>query len=186
MSGRQRRSPTVLCLAVGLAALLAAGAPKATLGAAMPAPTAADPPIIAGLAGAHLPEPLVSTGPTNAAEDAALLQAVAAMGAPRRPGRFFQPDRVSHGPPAFRLAGRGIDRSRHRLPALRLFLARPRRLGDGVARGQGATDPHARALVDRAVGELMQLQARLGHKERLAALLTRSATGRSAVRPRRC
>jgi YD repeat-containing protein len=37
--------------------------------------------------------------------------------------------------------------------------------------GRDATEPHARALVDRAAGELARLHAALGHVERLAALL---------------
>jgi hypothetical protein len=36
--------------------------------------------------------------------------------------------------------------------------------------GRTVTDPAARALVDRAVGELARMHARLGHADRLAAL----------------
>lgn len=37
--------------------------------------------------------------------------------------------------------------------------------------GNGATEPHARALVDRAVGELVRLEASLGHFDRVSAIL---------------
>jgi RHS repeat-associated protein len=37
--------------------------------------------------------------------------------------------------------------------------------------GREATEPKAKALVDRAVGELLKMHARLGHSEQLAALL---------------
>ena len=37
--------------------------------------------------------------------------------------------------------------------------------------GREATEPKAKALVDRAVGELLRMHARLGHSEQLAALL---------------
>ncbi|WP_189429049.1 hypothetical protein, partial [Mesorhizobium sp. M1D.F.Ca.ET.184.01.1.1] len=36
--------------------------------------------------------------------------------------------------------------------------------------GKSATDPRAKALIDRAIGELAQLYANLGHNEQLAAL----------------
>ena len=32
------------------------------------------------------------------------------------------------------------------------------------------TEPHAKALVDRAIGELLRMHARLGHAEQLKAL----------------
>lgn len=37
--------------------------------------------------------------------------------------------------------------------------------------GKGVTEPHARALVDRAVGELLRMHSRLGHADDVAALL---------------
>ncbi|MFZ2208929.1 MAG: cysteine peptidase family C39 domain-containing protein, partial [Porticoccaceae bacterium] len=39
------------------------------------------------------------------------------------------------------------------------------------AAGRAATDPRARALADRALGELLRMHARLGHADQLAALL---------------
>ncbi len=36
--------------------------------------------------------------------------------------------------------------------------------------GKDATEPHAKVLVDRALGELMRMHARIGHAERLQAL----------------
>ena len=47
--------------------------------------------------------------------------------------------------------------------------------------GKAVSDPRAKALVDRALGELMQMHARLGHADRLAALFAetgnRNVTG---------
>ncbi len=39
------------------------------------------------------------------------------------------------------------------------------------AAGRTATDPRARALADRAIGELLRMHARLGHADQLTALL---------------
>jgi|APLak6261658528_1056013.scaffolds.fasta_scaffold00207_1 RHS repeat-associated protein len=41
---------------------------------------------------------------------------------------------------------------------------------DAWQRGKTVTEPHAKALVDRALGELMRMHARIGHADRLSAL----------------
>jgi hypothetical protein len=68
-------SLAALTRAAGLAAAVLLAVPGiGAAGAVVPGPGSAE--IAAGPAAAHLPEPLVATGPTNAGEDAALLAAV--------------------------------------------------------------------------------------------------------------
>ncbi|HEY1261674.1 MAG TPA: hypothetical protein VGF34_20685, partial [Stellaceae bacterium] len=151
----------VLLLSIPLADTAQAVAGPATAQAAMEA----------RLAAAHLPEPLVATGPTIAAEDEALRRAVEIW--ERRPN----PDDFSaltgflttHPRSAWRvavLANLGIV-YRHYGYFSRAFDA----WASAWQEGKTATAPRARALVDRAVGELVRLDAELGRKDALTALL---------------
>lgn len=119
---------------------------------------------------AHVAEPLVATAPTTFAEDLALAQAVTAY------ERRATPDDVS-----------SFTDYLSRYPHSGWATALQTNLGlaylhDGYfsralaawetawQEGRSATDPHARALVDRAVGELARLDSSLGHLEDLAVL----------------
>lgn len=126
---------------------------------------------LARLAATQFEEPLIRTAPTAAEEDAALLKAIT----------------------TYREQGAADD-----LRAFDAFLARFPHSGWRIAlftnfgltyyhygyfskaieaweqawqAGQALTEPTAKALTDRAIGELVRMHARLGHADRLAALL---------------
>jgi RHS repeat-associated protein len=119
---------------------------------------------------AHFAEPLVATSPTTSEEDSALSRAVAAYERRANPGdvsslkKFLSRYPQSGWAPAL-LVNLGLSylHDGHFSPALEVWQ-------DAWRRGKGATEPRARALVDRAVGELARLYASLGHVERLQAL----------------
>ena len=126
---------------------------------------------VAGLAGAHLPEPLVATGPTSTAEDEALLRAVEIWGGRPNPDDFsaLTGFLTTHPRSAWRVAvltNLGIV-YRHYGYFSRAFDA----WAAAWQEGKTATAPRPRALVDRAVGELVRLDAELGRKDELTALL---------------
>jgi RHS repeat-associated protein len=117
-----------------------------------------------------LEEPLVATAATSAAEDQALLSAIAAYR--RQPTTedltVFESFLHDYPDSAWRTAvltnmglvwyhngyfSRAIDAWEQAWKA-----------------GRTATEPQARALADRAVGELLRMHARIGHADRLAGL----------------
>ena len=170
---RVLRAPVVLIRRLGLAAmLLLAAIGVAASAAAAPGPTAAAAQIAAKLAAAHLPEPLVAIGPTTPAEDAALLAAVARYQDRADPDDFAA------------LTGflAGYSHSAWRVAVLTnlgivylhygYFSRSLAAYETAWHEGKDATNPRARALVDRALGELLALDADFGYRQRLAALLT--------------
>jgi hypothetical protein len=129
------------------------------------------PSITTRLAAAHLAEPLVKTAPTTQGEDRALLQAVAAY--EHRTDnddftsltRFLSAHPHSGWRPAV-LTNLGLLYLRYG------YFSRAISAWEEAWReGKSATELRARALVDLAVGELVQLHSQLGNAERLAALL---------------
>jgi RHS repeat-associated protein len=143
----------------------------ATVGAAAPA----DPPAPAGLdaqlAAAHFAEPLIATGPTTRTEGQALLRAIAAYEGRGSPDDFstllgFLRAYPHSGWRVAVLTDLGIDYLHYG------YFSRALDAWEAAWReGREATDYRARALVDRAVGELVRLHAQLGHQQQLAALL---------------
>ena len=163
------RASMALIRGAGLAAALLS---MAAIGAAAAvAPAAAPAPIAAQLAAAHLPEPLVATGPTSAAEDAALLAAVARYENCAHPDDFsaltgFLAAHPKSGWRVAVLADLGIVYVHYG------YLSRALDAWTAAWHGgKDATAPRARALVDRAVGELLRLDIAFGYRDRLAALL---------------
>src|SRR5437867_1064878 len=122
------------------------------------------------IASSQFEEPLVATAPTSRGEDNALLQAIQAyhkqpVADDFRPFDVFLSDYPRSG---WRMAlltnlglsyyhyghfSKAIDSWEHAWRA-----------------GRPVTETRAKALVDRAVGELARMHARLGHAERLASL----------------
>ncbi|MET3591090.1 tetratricopeptide (TPR) repeat protein [Mesorhizobium shonense] len=127
-------------------------------------------PVTAVIATSHFEEPLVAVGPSSPAEDEALKQALNSYQQRSQPG-----DRSS--------IETFLSQNPHSMwaPALWTNLGLSY-LHDGFfsraidawqkawLTGKLATDPRAKALVDRAIGELAQLYANLGRNEQLAAL----------------
>jgi RHS repeat-associated protein len=168
-SGRQAPRLSPLLRAWGLAAILAcaAGAIASAFAAAGPSPD----PARAQLAALHLPEPLVATGSTSAAEDAALLAAATHYRHRADPDDFSALTGFLSVYPhsAWRVAvltNLGID-YRHYGYFSRALAAWSAAWRDG----RDAADREARALVDRAAGELVRIEVELGYRDRLAALL---------------
>ena len=128
--------------------------------------------IEAELAAAHLPEPLVATAPTGAAEDAALLTAVNRYQNRANPDDFsaltgFLAAYPKSGWRVAVLANLGIVYLHYG------YVSRALDAWSAAWRdGKEASEPRARALVDRAVGELVRLKAELGRKDALSALLS--------------
>lgn len=116
-------------------------------------------------------EPLVPMGPTTAAEDRALLAAVNRYRAqPRatamRPLAQFLAQ-YPHSPWKAAIAvNEGLVFYRHGY-----FDRGIQALTEAWTLSRRATAPRARALADVAVGELLEMHARLGHARRLAELL---------------
>ncbi len=151
-----------------VAALLLATAGQTAIARAATPGAAIEAPDLARLA-ARFEEPLVPTAPTTAAEDADLARAAAAYEAAPDSAAPLEDFATGHPGSGWRLAV---------LTNLGLRDARegyfPRALAAFAAAwdaGKSATEPHARALADRAAGELLRMHARLGHAEQLAALL---------------
>lgn len=115
-------------------------------------------------------EPLVSTAPTTSVEDAALSKAVEAYRRRADPGDLsslirYLTDHPHSGWSAAVLTNLGLSYL-HDGYFSRAIAA----WQDAWAEGRNAEDPAARALVDRAIGELARLRANLGHTAQLAAL----------------
>jgi len=119
---------------------------------------------------ARLAEPLVATAHTSAAEDLALAQALTAYERRKGPddldslAAFLSQHPHSGWAPAV-LTNLGLAYL-HEGYFSRAIEAWQK----AWVLGRNATEPHARALVDRAVGELARLYASLGQNEKLAAL----------------
>ncbi|MFD1985439.1 RHS repeat-associated core domain-containing protein [Mesorhizobium newzealandense] len=126
--------------------------------------------IAGAIRAAHFAEPLVTTAVTSPEDDQALFKAVATY------NQRTTPDDIS-----------GLTKFLDEHPHSGWASALNTNLGlsylhDGYfsraievwqkawIEGKEAKDPRARALVDRAVGELAQLEANLGHNEQLTAL----------------
>jgi hypothetical protein len=126
--------------------------------------------VTAAIQAAHFTEPLISTSATTPAEDQALLQAL--VGYQRR----STPDDVSA-----LTAFLSIHPHSGWAPALLTnlglsylhsgyFSRAPEAWRAAWVEGKDANDPRAKALVDRAVGELARLYASFGRNDELSAL----------------
>ena len=116
-------------------------------------------------------EPLVRTASTTRSEDAALTRAITAYARQGVVDDFHPFDRflATHAKSGWRVAlltdlGLANYHYGHFSKAIAAW-------EQAWREGRNATEPHAKALVDRALGELARMHARLGHADRLAALL---------------
>jgi hypothetical protein len=123
-----------------------------------------------------LEEPLVATKPTDAAEDQAVRQAAAEFG---KPGAAAADDDTAQLAPFERFLAVYPHSGWSAAVLTDLGLAYYHagyftRAFDAWTRawqeGRSATAPMAKALVDRAVGELARMHARVGHADELEAL----------------
>jgi hypothetical protein len=120
---------------------------------------------------AHFAEPLIATGVTTAAEDQELLQAVRAYEHRAAPDDFTSLTGFlsAHPQSAWRVAlltNLGLSYLHYG------YFSRALDAWEAAWRdGKDLTERKPRALVDRAVGELVLLHARLGHVEQVAAVL---------------
>ncbi len=138
------------------------------------------------LRAARLPEVIVAAGPTDAAEDGALARALAAYQRRERPD-----DTASLEAFVAQYPASGWAAAVHtNIGLLRLHYGYFTRAIDQFQKawktGRNATAPEARALVDRAVGELARLYASLGKIDELTALFgemgSRPVTGSATER----
>ncbi|HEY4166238.1 MAG TPA: cysteine peptidase family C39 domain-containing protein, partial [Reyranella sp.] len=129
---------------------------------------------------AGLEEPLVATGPTSSAEDAALEVALARFNRPLEPpsdladfadaARPLTAFLAEHPHSAWRMAlltdlGIGYYHAGYFTKAMAAW-------SEAWQLGRGATQPQRKALADRAAGELARMHARLGHAADLDALFS--------------
>ena len=173
--GTRRRPVSMIAVCFGIVLVLtafgAAGAASSALGTAAPGQETSSAQIEAGLAAANFAEPLVAAGPTTPAEDEALLQAAGSYDQRRDPDDFssltgFLAAYPHSGWRVAVLANLGIDYLHYG------YFSRAIDAWEAAwSAGKGAADRRARALVDRAIGELLRLHAGLGHQDRLAVLL---------------
>jgi hypothetical protein len=127
------------------------------------------------LAAAHFPEPLVATGPTTAADDRALQRAVAAYEHRVNSEDFRSLTRFLSSHPhsgwwTALLTNLGLNYLHYGY-----FSRAIAAWQEAWIAGKNATEPHAKALVDRAVGELVLLHAKPGYVGQLADLLSEIA-----------
>jgi tetratricopeptide (TPR) repeat protein len=146
-----------------IACLPAAGAPPTE------APTAKISPQLSAMA-ARFEEPLIATAPVSEAENAALLAALKAHEGRATPDDFtairsFLSDYPASGWRIALLTNLGFS-----YYSYGYFSKAIEAWDQAFQNGRSLTEPHARALADRALGELMRMHARLGHADRLAAL----------------
>lgn len=161
---------TVFCRAVALAcAFFMSGFILPSASASVPAHQAAESPskihIVPGLE-----EPFVATGATTAEEDQALLAAIKA----------YRQQQVAEDLSAFEAFLRDYPDSGWRTAVLTnmglvyyhngYFSKAIDAWEQAWQAGRAATEPQAKALADRALGELLRMHARIGHADRLAAL----------------
>ena len=159
---------------VALAGLLLAGATITVCHAAIPGLPIAQPELTAQ--SALFPEALVPTKVTTAAEDNALLDAVIRYQASATADNFtpletFLAQHANSGWNAALLTNLGLlyFHSGYLSKAIGAFQ-------QAWTDGSSATETHAKAMVDRAVGELLFLQARLGDPATLQTDLTEIGT----------
>jgi RHS repeat-associated protein len=153
----------------GLALLLVMAAQVAGPAAATEAPAPAIS-IEAASSAAHLPEPIFATRPTDVGEDRALREALAAYARRANPEDISSLTRfVAAYPQSGWSAGVWTNLGLSYLHYGYFSQALDAWQRAWVA-GKDGSDPQARALVDRSVGELARLQASLGHNEELAQL----------------
>jgi hypothetical protein len=189
VSSRRHRDPPEACgdgagllarIAVVLSAIM-----SFALGAGGAYATNRPLPLVAETATAHFAEPLVRTGPTTAAEDAALSQTVAAYERRTQPGDIsslnaYLAEHPHSGWDAAILTNLGLSYIHdgyfsRAISAWRL----------AWADGKDATDPKPRALIDRAIGELARLYASLASSTNSKPSSTRLGHDRSQARRRR-
>ena len=115
-------------------------------------------------------EPLIATGPTSSGEDEALARAVSSYRGQAAQGDFqalegFLADHPGSSWRVSILTNLGLSYYHSGY-----FSKTIDALETAWREGRSVKEPRAKALVDRAVGELLRMHARLGHSERLAAL----------------
>lgn len=120
---------------------------------------------------AHFAEPLVATAPTSSVEDQALVQALTSYARRAQPDDFgniaaFLAKYPHSGWAPALLTNLGISYLHDGYFSRAIDAWRK-----AWAQGKSATDPRAKALVDRAVGELAWLYAALGQTKNLSELL---------------
>ena len=128
------------------------------------------PQLSAAMRSAHFAEPLVATGPTTVVEDAALSRALSLYAQRQSPEDFsaltaFLADQPKSGWSSALYTNLGLSYLHYGYFSRALDAWKAAWLA-----GKDATDLDARALVDRAAGELAQLYASLGNIEKLEAL----------------
>lgn len=168
MAGQKRSA--LLAMAVSLLVLTVSVATGAVTPANATATSGASAPVEQAILAAHFAEPLVATSPTDPVEDQALLQALARYNHRSEAedvsalSNFLATHPHSGWAPAlFTNIGLSDLHYGYFSRALDAWQS-------AWDEGKDAADPHARALVDRAVGELARLDANLGHMQELAAL----------------
>lgn len=151
--------------------------PASVLSSAAPTPATAmessDPAVSAQLvqlSATQFAEPLIATAPTGAAEDAALLTAIEHY-RHRSNDDDYQAliDFLTSHPASGWQMSLWTNLGLSYYQAGRFSLA-IEAWENAWRLGKDFTEPHAKALVDRALGELMRMHARIGHADRLRAL----------------
>lgn len=122
------------------------------------------------LSATQFEEPLIATAPTSAAEDADLLIAIEHYRHRNSDDDYQALTDFLHSHPAS-----GWQISLWTNLGLSYYQAGRFSLAieaweNAWRLGKDVTEPHAKALVDRALGELMRMHARIGHADRLRAL----------------
>lgn len=155
---------------ISLTALLAAEAPVFAMPAS-PSVASSSQGLQDAISAAHFEEPLIAPGATGISEDAALVQSLAIYNSRTDDEdlssltAFLKANPHSPWAPAI-WTNIGLI-NLHNGYFSRAIDAWQNAWLDG----KDATDPHVKALIDRAVGELAQLYANLGKNEDLAALI---------------
>ena len=166
---RSVRASSVLLALLGLSMLLIDAVTASTAFAAA-VDDAASPALIAAMKSAHFEEPLVAARPTNPAEDQALLQALEAYVARTNPEdqaslvAFLSAYPHSAWAPSL-WTDLGLSYLHYGYYSQALDAWQ-----QAWAEGRDATGQSVKAEVDRAVGQLAQLEASLGRNEELTAL----------------
>ncbi len=162
-----RKRPALNAGLLGIVTLLLLTAPLAVTARAE---ISSDASVATVIRAAHFAEPLVATSPTTAAEDLSLSEAVTAYEQRSKPEdvssltTFLSAHPHSGWAPAL-LTNLGLSYLHDGY-----FSRAIEAWKKAWAEGTKATGPEARALVDRAVGELARLYAALGQTKNLAAL----------------
>ncbi|WP_374090157.1 RHS repeat-associated core domain-containing protein [Methylomicrobium lacus] len=158
-----------LLVQIGMAAIFAASLTP-TVHAAAKSLTDDVPAQLARLNATQFAEPLLTTAPTDPVEDAALLMAIQ-----RYQNRHTDDD--YHALTDFLAAYPKSGWQVALLTNLGLSYYQSGRFSLAIDAwekawqlGKDVSEPHAKILVDRALGELMRMHARVGHAERLKAL----------------